>query len=194
MAQTRTSRRIATLAIAATSLLLASSAWAAQIPVRASLTPAAAGNPGSTPVIGIADGMLDTSTGVLHLRSAVIGVDSGQLLETGEGESAYRIELGAGGGAGESLVIPLLSRWFDLEPDGMLEGIGNDHHGSVGDFIDPHAFLEFVLSENAYLNLHHVDFPNGVVRGKLLAANVPEPTTLALIALGLLGVLVSRRA
>lgn len=48
------------------------------------------------------------------------------------------------------------------------------------------AFIAGLLSGQAYLNIHSVQFPNGEIRGQLQA--VPEPATVLLLATGMMGV------
>lgn len=61
--------------------------------------------------------------------------------------------------------------------------------GSVGNAMN--ALLAGTADGKAYFNLHTSQYPGGEIRGFL--ALVPEPSTYALMALGLLGVLAAAR-
>jgi hypothetical protein len=49
------------------------------------------------------------------------------------------------------------------------------------------ALFSAIIEGRAYLNIHTATFPGGEIRGFLQPARVPEPSTLALVALGAVG-------
>jgi hypothetical protein len=53
------------------------------------------------------------------------------------------------------------------------------------------AQLDNLLNGRAYINFHTVQFPSGEIRGQLV--RIPEPATLALIALAFVGIYWTRR-
>lgn len=46
------------------------------------------------------------------------------------------------------------------------------------------ALLEGIASNESYLNIHSSQYPNGEIRGFLVAAPIPEPSSWAMLAVG----------
>lgn len=55
------------------------------------------------------------------------------------------------------------------------------------------ALLDAMNGNQAYLNIHTTEYPNGEIRGFVVAAPIPEPATWGMLGAGLLGLAVMAR-
>lgn len=55
------------------------------------------------------------------------------------------------------------------------------------------ALLDAIAANEAYLNIHTSQYPNGEIRGFLVAAPIPEPATWGMLGIGLAGLAVMAR-
>jgi hypothetical protein len=82
---------------------------------------------------------------------------------------------------------------------GSLHDVLNLSDGSYFDptgvygFVNFSALLSAFQSDGLYLDMHTQLYPGGEIRGQLLAAPVPEPSTIALLAAGFVAVLTLTR-
>ena len=72
---------------------------------------------------------------------------------------------------------------------GMFTGTWDAGEGNAGTTLT--AQLPNILAGLSYINFHTIGFPAGEIRGQIL--QIPEPASLALLGLGLAGLVLSRR-
>lgn len=74
----------------------------------------------------------------------------------------------------------------------LSDGSYFDPTGEFG-FTDFDALLQALVTNGIFVDMHTERFPGGEIRGQLINQDLPEPATLALLGLGLLGTALSRR-
>jgi len=127
---------------------------------------------------GMADLTLDDITGALTITS-------GSYLDLASAAQKISLNIGAPGVTGP-FILPL----FTNNTPGMTTGTfsGGPTLLSVSQIAD-------MVAGNTYININNLTpgYTLGEIRGQLLPVNVPEPSTMALGAIGLCSFLVARR-
>jgi hypothetical protein len=153
--------------------------------------------PNASPFFGVLDATYNDVTKVFDFAYEYIG--GGPIIEDGhihgpapvgaEASILFDLSLFAGAGVTEPLGTFPQPHYEAIIDFTSATGIGL--LGAVG--LTLAQFEGFLLSENLYLNLHSVEFPDGENRAQFLLVVTPEPATLAVFGLGLIGLAGLRR-
>jgi len=157
------------LSIAA--LLLSAGVQAAVVNWTGSLDAAQEVPSNASPGTGSAFGTLDDATGLLGWNISWSGL-SGQAV-------AMHFHGPAGPGVNTGVQVNI----------GSISGLIS---ASIGFAVISASQMNDFLDDKWYINIHTSSFPGGEIRGQVIT--VPEPSTLALLGLALLGVAAARRA
>ncbi len=161
-------------------LAVVSSANAAQWILSANLLASNEVPPVNSPATGSFLGTYDDATNSLVVSSMGVSGFVGNL-------TVSHIHVGAAGVAGGvTLDFGPASNWTN-------NGGGSYTYNPPGAFIFNQANENALLTGGTYVNVHSTFAPGGEVRGQILATAVPEPTTMAVVALGLAALAKRRR-
>ncbi|MFQ5415184.1 MAG: CHRD domain-containing protein [Phycisphaerae bacterium] len=154
---------------AATCVVVLATVWPARAGVvllTASLDGGQEVPPNGSLATGVGELAFDPKTDTFNFSVFVEGITLDDL-------TAAHIHAAPVGVSGPVIFDLVASEFFENEA-----GIGRVFKGATF----PAAFEDALLSEGTYINIHTVAFPAGEIRGQL----VPEPGTLALLAVGAL--------
>lgn len=73
-------------------------------------------------------------------------------------------------------------------PGGLFATVPYDLASSLANTFTVDQFITGLEAGQAYVDVHSANLPNGEIRGQILAAAVPEPSTWVMMILGFVGV------
>ncbi len=156
------------------------SANAAQFILTATLSPQSENPPVNSPATGSFSATYDDVTNALVVTSMSVNAFVGTLTVS----HIHRAPVGTNGPV--SMDFGPATNWTD-------NGSGNYTYNNATAFTFNETHEALLLNGGSYVNVHSSFAPGGEVRGQILATPVPEPTTMAAVALGLAALAKRRR-
>jgi hypothetical protein len=180
---------------AAVFCIFATQASAALVIYQATLSGPAESPPNASPGTGFAEVDIDTVADTLRVRVTFSGLEG----TTTASHIHCCTPLAGTGTAIVATTVPtfpgfplgVTSGTYDQTFNVLLDSTYNPafetaHGGTATDAFT--ALVDGLNSGEAYLNIHTTVVPGGEIRGFLLASAVPEPSTWAMMILGLVGI------
>ena len=176
-------------------LLLANTAQAQLIHLKAFLDGEQEVGPVMTNASGYADLWLDTIALTLDYRIVITGLDLDGNQTADPNDDITGIHLhNAPAGMNGPVDFGIISPFHDIDDlqvnalDGVVTGTWEETDGAAFEALSLN--IGELIAGNFYINVHTVAFPPGEIRGQI---HVPEPGVLLLMGIGLLGLAGHRR-